>query len=59
MAPKLMVKRVSRMTLAELHREHELIPVWIRDVNAAKKARLREISDEIERRESRCRGRPE
>jgi len=38
------------MSVAELHQEKDLIRVWIRDVNAPKRARLREISKEIERR---------
>ena len=45
-----MCKRVKSMTLAELRRELELIPVWIRDLNEQKRARLRDISREIERR---------
>lgn len=46
-----MCRRVKSMTLAELRRERELIPAWIRDLNEQKRARLREISKEIERRE--------
>ena len=43
-------RRVGSMTIAELRRQRELICVWIRDVNAPKRARMREISEEIERR---------
>jgi hypothetical protein len=43
-------KTVGSMTLAELRQERDLLGVWIRDVNAPKRARMRDISTEIERR---------
>jgi len=48
-----MVRSVKRMTLAELRHELDLIPVWIRDVTSPKQARIREVSEEIERRSRR------
>ena len=44
---------VRRMSLEELEHEQELLGPLIRDVVAAKQARTREISEEIERRSSR------
>ena len=46
-------RNVRRMTLAELEHEQELLGPFIRDVVAAKQARMREISREIERRSGR------
>jgi hypothetical protein len=43
-------KRVGSMTLGELRQERDLLGVWIRDVNAPKRARMLKISKEIERR---------
>lgn len=34
---------MKRQTLEDLRREEELILIWIRDVTAPKRARLREI----------------
>ena len=48
-----MYRNVRRMTLAELRHEQELLGPFIRDVVAAKQARMREISREIERRSGR------
>ena len=53
---------VRRMTLPDLRRELEILGPFIRDVVAAKQARIGEISREIERRErqnGRKTGRPE
>jgi hypothetical protein len=46
-------RNVRRMTLDELKHEQELLGPFIRDVVAAKQARRREVSEEIERRSSR------
>ena len=43
-------RNVRRMTLGELRHEQELLGPFIRDVVAAKQARMREIAKEIERR---------
>ena len=46
-------RNVRRMSLEELKHEQELLGPFIRDVVAAKQARMREISKEIERRRAR------
>ena len=51
MAARVMARKVGEMTVEELRREQDVISVWIRDVNAPKQARIRELSAEIERRE--------
>ena len=53
-----MYRNVRRMTLRELRREQELLGPYIRDVVAAKQARMREISKEIERRSGRKAAKP-
>ena len=45
-------RRVERMSLDELRHERDLLGPLIRDMVAAKQARLRAISREIERREA-------
>ena len=44
-------RKVERMSLDELRHERDLLGPLIRDMVAAKQARLRAISREIERRE--------
>lgn len=46
-------RNVRRMTLGELEHEQELLGPFIRDVVAAKQARISAISEEIERRSRR------
>ena len=46
-------RNVGRMTLEELRQEKELLGPLIRDVIASKRARIVEISEEIERRSGR------
>ena len=54
MRPRRQVYRnVQRMTLEELRRERELLGPLIRDVIASKRARIVQISEEIERRSGR------
>ena len=46
-----MKKVLGEMKVHELRRELRLLGAWIRDVNAPKQARIREIKAEIGRRE--------
>lgn len=45
-------RKVERMSLDELRHERELLGPLIRDVVAAKQARMRALSRELERREA-------
>ena len=50
MRGRVMGRAVERLTVAEIRHELEVLPVWIRDVTRPKKARIKALRGELERR---------